>query len=74
MSRKAPSPEGFVEHASKLEQSKNSPFFLQIIGGKVENVYISNDEDTSVVNLKKGIASLFQVTMMNYAVTLLFNT
>lgn len=60
-SRKAPSPEGFVYHSSTLESIKNAPFFIHWDNGHVKSVYINKNEVISTVNLKKGIASLFQV-------------
>lgn len=60
-SRKAPAPEGFILHSSKLEELKNAPFFIHWKNGHVKSVYINQNEVVSLVNLKKGVASLFQV-------------
>lgn len=62
-SRKAPSPEGFVEHSSQLDDAKNGPFLVFWENGKVNNIYIDPEEQTSIINLKKGTASLFQVIL-----------
>lgn len=65
-SRKAPSPEGFVLHSSKLEELKNSPFLVHWKNGLVKSVHINQNEVVSLVNLKKGVASLFQVKHKAY--------
>lgn len=64
-SRKAPSPEGFISHTSKLEQLDNSPFFVHWNQGKIHSIYIPLNEALSMTNLKKGIASLFQFQLLN---------
>ncbi|KAJ4438443.1 hypothetical protein ANN_14388, partial [Periplaneta americana] len=60
-SRKAPEPEGFVVHTSKLESLKNLPYLVHWNTGKIEHVFLAEGEDLSMVNLKKGVASLFQI-------------
>lgn len=65
-SRKAPAPEGFVLHSSKLEELKNAPFLIHWDNGLVKSVYINQNEVVSLVNLKKGVASLFQVNYNIY--------
>lgn len=60
-SRKAPSPEGFVEHASLLDTMQNEPFYAIWKSGNIQNVFIRKDESISLTNFKKGIISLFQV-------------
>lgn len=64
-SRKAPAPEGFIFHHSKLDELKNSPFLIHWKNGEVSSVYINQNEGVSLINLKKGIASLFQVSKVN---------
>ncbi|CAB3378257.1 Hypothetical predicted protein [Cloeon dipterum] len=59
-SRKAPAPDGFVTHTSNLESLKNSPFLVHWSSGEVKHLFVSEDENLSMVNLKRGIASLFQ--------------
>jgi microsomal triglyceride transfer protein large subunit len=59
-SRKAPSPDGFVTHTSQLETLANKPFLVYWSNGEVKNLYVADDENLSVVNLKRGIASLLQ--------------
>lgn len=61
MSRKAPYPEGFVEHASNLNTIDNKPFYALWKRGEIEKTYFSQKESQSLVNFKKGIVSLFQV-------------
>lgn len=60
-SRKAPAPEGFVTHGSKLDSLKNGPIFVHWVNGKIKNVYTVSGEDPAIVNLKIAVASLFQV-------------
>ncbi|XP_054269339.1 microsomal triacylglycerol transfer protein isoform X2 [Macrosteles quadrilineatus] len=67
-SRKAPSPEGFVFHSSKLEELKNSPFLVHWNNGHVKAVYVNQNEPVSMVNLKKGIASFFQFQLVDQEV------
>lgn len=64
-SRKAPSPEGFVAHTSQLDDAKNGPFFIVWENGRVQHIYIDPEEDTSISNLKKGTASLFQFQIID---------
>ncbi|XP_059476430.1 microsomal triacylglycerol transfer protein [Neocloeon triangulifer] len=59
-SRKAPSPDGFVTHTSNLESLKNNPFLVHWNNGEVKHLYVTEDETLSLVNLKRGVASLFQ--------------
>ncbi|KAF4513818.1 UNVERIFIED_CONTAM: hypothetical protein B566_EDAN015881, partial [Ephemera danica] len=59
-SRKAPSPEGFVEHKSQLESMTNDAFLVHWNAGHIEGVFVGEKEARSMLNLKRGIASLFQ--------------
>ncbi|PNF28005.1 hypothetical protein B7P43_G13850 [Cryptotermes secundus] len=68
-SRKAPEPEGFVVHTSKLEDLKNLPYLVHWNTGKIEHVFLAEGEDLSMVNLKKGIASLFQFQILDVTQT-----
>lgn len=68
-SRKNPSPEGFVQHSSNLENLKNQPFYIYWNSGKVEKVLLMKDEPLSMANLKKGIASLFQFKISSQETT-----
>ena len=65
-SRKAPEPEGFIVHSSKLEGLKNLPYFVHWNAGKIEHVFVAEGEDLSMVNLKKGVASIFQVSIYSF--------
>jgi hypothetical protein len=49
-------------HTSKLEALKNLPYLVHWNTGKIEHVFLAEGEDLSMVNLKKGVASLFQVS------------
>ncbi|XP_036147504.1 microsomal triglyceride transfer protein large subunit isoform X2 [Monomorium pharaonis] len=59
-SRRAPEPEGFVEHSSKVDQVAEKPFFVLWRHGDVQAVYMDPAESASSANLKRGLASLFQ--------------
>ncbi|XP_011689441.1 PREDICTED: microsomal triglyceride transfer protein large subunit isoform X2 [Wasmannia auropunctata] len=59
-SRRAPEPEGFVEHSSKVEQVAEKPFFVLWRHGDVEAMYMDPAETASSANLKRGLASLLQ--------------
>ncbi|RZF39851.1 hypothetical protein LSTR_LSTR000499 [Laodelphax striatellus] len=59
-SRKAPSPDGFVPHTSKLDDAVNSAFLISWNDGRVPAIYIDSKEHISLINLKKGIASMLQ--------------
>lgn len=65
-SRKAPAPDGFVVHTSNLDSLSNSPFLVQWNHGKIQKILLAKDEPLSLANLKKGIASLFQVTHTDF--------
>ena len=49
-------------HTSKLGGLKNLPYLVHWNMGKIEHVFLAEGEDLSMVNLKKGVASLFQVS------------
>ncbi|XP_066994605.2 microsomal triacylglycerol transfer protein isoform X2 [Anabrus simplex] len=68
-SRKAPAPEGFVKHASKLESLQNGPYLIHWVGGTINHIFIAQGEDLSMVNLKKGVASLFQYKILDVETT-----
>ncbi|XP_020285728.1 microsomal triglyceride transfer protein large subunit isoform X2 [Pseudomyrmex gracilis] len=59
-SRRAPEPEGFVEHLSKVDQIAEKPFLVLWRHGDVQAVYMDSTESASSANLKRGVASLFQ--------------
>lgn len=67
-SRKAPAPEGFISHSSPLEQLPNSPFLVHLTEGRVQSTFIPLNEPLSIVNLKKGIASLFQFHLQDQTI------
>ncbi|XP_044760118.1 microsomal triglyceride transfer protein large subunit [Coccinella septempunctata] len=64
-SRKAPSPDGFVFHTSRLQEFTNEPFYVHWDNGKITKILVNAKEPTSLVNLKKGIASLFQFQLLD---------
>ncbi|CAG0886035.1 unnamed protein product [Cyprideis torosa] len=60
-SRRAPAPSGFIPHTSNLSSSPDSyPLFIRWVGGKIKEVFSIAGDLTALVNLKKGVASLFQ--------------
>lgn len=59
-SRRAPEPEGFVEHSSKVDDTAEKPFLVVWRHGDVQAVYMDAVESVSSANLKRGLASLFQ--------------
>ncbi|KAK0175394.1 hypothetical protein PV327_009145 [Microctonus hyperodae] len=59
-SRKAPEPEGFVEHSSKLDEASTSPIYILWRNGEIKQLFLSADETISSANMKRGLASLFQ--------------
>lgn len=64
-SRKAPSPDGFIQHSSKLEEFGLKPFYITWQSGKINKILIPQEDSKSLSNLKKGIASLFQVLLLS---------
>lgn len=60
-SPKIPSSNGFVEHGSHLDNVKETPFYAHWNTGTIDYLYINSEDDTSLRNIKKGIASIFQV-------------
>lgn len=46
-------------HSSKLDEIQSKPFFVEWDNGKVEKIFISENDPLN--QLKKGIASIFQV-------------
>ncbi|XP_012277607.1 microsomal triglyceride transfer protein large subunit [Orussus abietinus] len=59
-SRKAPEPEGFVEHSSRLDEVSKERILVVWKHGEVKAVYLNPLESVSSLNLKRGLASLFQ--------------
>ncbi|KAJ8915951.1 hypothetical protein NQ315_016627 [Exocentrus adspersus] len=64
-SRSSHSPGGFTPHSSKLESFPNKPFLIAWNNGKIEKVLLPKGEPLSLVNLKKGVSSLFQFQISN---------
>lgn len=59
-SRRAPEPEGFVEHSSKIDQVAEKTFLVVWRYGDIQSLYMDPAESASSANLKRGLASLFQ--------------
>lgn len=59
--RQGPSPEGFVHKSSKVESYRLHPLFVHWNNGQIGDVYHVEGGELSVINVMKGIASLFQV-------------
>lgn len=49
-------------HLSKLDQISDTPIYIHWIAGHIKSIYGST-ETISIINLKKGIASLFQIQL-----------
>lgn len=61
-SRKAQKPDGFADHSSPLDSmGDTAAVYLDWSDGQILGFYSSDSESPSLVNLKKGIASLFQL-------------
>lgn len=50
----------FDYHKSPLDTYKNQPFYGIWNKGNISDLYFQSEEDLALVNLKKGLASLFQ--------------
>ncbi|CAG0920976.1 unnamed protein product [Notodromas monacha] len=59
-SRKAPTPEGFAVHSSGLSSLPRYPLYVVWSPGNVSTVFYVESDSRTLVNMKKGIASLFQ--------------
>lgn len=59
-SRKAPEPEGFVEHSSRLDDISKKPALVLWQKGQLGPLYLDPSDDASTANLKRGLVSLFQ--------------
>ncbi|XP_014474918.1 PREDICTED: microsomal triglyceride transfer protein large subunit isoform X2 [Dinoponera quadriceps] len=59
-SRRAPEPEGFVEHSSKVGETAEKPFLVLWRYGDIQVVFMDVAESVSSMNLKRGLVSLFQ--------------
>ncbi|XP_053999073.1 microsomal triacylglycerol transfer protein [Hylaeus anthracinus] len=59
-SRRAPEPEGFVEHSSQVSVIARKPLLVVWKNGEIKSVYMDPSESVSSANLKRGLASLFQ--------------
>ncbi|XP_074097832.1 microsomal triacylglycerol transfer protein isoform X2 [Cotesia typhae] len=64
-SRKAPEPEGFVEHKSKLDDVSLKPVYALWKHGVIKKLYAGQDETRSSLNLKRGLASLLQYRVLD---------
>ena len=65
-SRKAQQPDGFADHTSPLDNLENSSaVYLDWNDGRISQIYSFDSESPSLVNFKKGIASLFQLQSSN---------
>ncbi|XP_014275215.1 microsomal triacylglycerol transfer protein [Halyomorpha halys] len=50
----------FKESKSTLDSAESTPFLIEISDGVVKQLYISSDDDPSILSIKKGLASLLQ--------------
>lgn len=51
----------FTEKQSSLDSDNGAPIYFSWNNGKIGAVYASGSESPSLLNLKKGVAGLFQV-------------
>lgn len=63
--RQGPSPEGFAQKSSRLDSYRLRPLYLHWSDGQIGKVYHVDGEELSVLNLMKGISSLFQHQVKN---------
>ncbi|KAK2589067.1 hypothetical protein KPH14_001902 [Odynerus spinipes] len=59
-SRKAPEPEGFVEHSSRVADVAEKPAIVLWKNGEIRALYLDTSETVSSKNFKRGLASIFQ--------------
>ncbi|KAG7189013.1 hypothetical protein KM043_008607 [Ampulex compressa] len=64
-SRRAPEPEGFVEHSSNLDDAVEKPVLVLWRNGEVRTIYLDPTEPVSSANLKRGLASLLQYRLLD---------
>ncbi|KAI5713097.1 hypothetical protein M8J75_013732 [Diaphorina citri] len=55
--------ESFTQHNSKLDKVPDEPFLVHWTGGIIKHIYLNEEEDVFSLNLKKGVASAFQVLL-----------
>lgn len=60
-SRKAQQPDGFIDHSSPLDDAQSTAVYIDWNDGIISHIYAFESESVSLNNLKKGIASLFQL-------------
>lgn len=65
-SRKAPEPEGFVEHSSKFEKLPSSMVLILWKNGEILKFFATQDESISSLNFKRGLASIFQYRTLDH--------
>lgn len=51
--------------ASELTSIENRPFLLHLCDNRFENIFLNPKEDDAMKNLKKAIAALFQVSIID---------
>ncbi|XP_066589474.1 microsomal triacylglycerol transfer protein [Prorops nasuta] len=68
-SRKAPEPEGFVEHSSRVDDTAEKPVLVLWKHGEVRSIYLDDSESISSLNLKRGLASLLQYRTLDDEIT-----
>ncbi|OAD56739.1 Microsomal triglyceride transfer protein large subunit [Eufriesea mexicana] len=59
-SRRAPEPDGFVEHSSRVNTLAENPLLVLWRNGEVQSIFLDASESVSSANLKRGLASLLQ--------------
>lgn len=59
-SRKAPEPEGFVQHSSRVTEIAERPALVLWKNGEIQALYLDTSETVTSKNFKRGLASIFQ--------------
>ncbi|XP_058799020.1 microsomal triacylglycerol transfer protein [Phymastichus coffea] len=59
-SRKAPRPEGFIKHDSRIEEITEDAIVILWKDGEIKKIFAVYAETLSSLNLKRGFASIFQ--------------
>ncbi|XP_076765695.1 microsomal triacylglycerol transfer protein isoform X1 [Xylocopa sonorina] len=59
-SRRAPEPEGFIEHSSRINDLATNPLLMVWRNGEVQSIFLDAKESVSSANMKRGLASVLQ--------------
>ncbi|XP_053692396.1 microsomal triacylglycerol transfer protein [Sabethes cyaneus] len=56
---------GEVVRKSTLSDISSAPFFAHWHLGQIEKIYVDKDDDVTLINFKRGLASLFQYQLLD---------